>query len=74
MKLTLGELALHAFPIRNLVVFSDAQSGDGVEAWVTSKADDMAKLEVDEEDLLANYLFLQKKGDKRDFCLQAFMI
>ncbi|KAG5521927.1 hypothetical protein RHGRI_034220 [Rhododendron griersonianum] len=24
-----------------LVVFSDAQSGDGVEAWVTSKADDI---------------------------------
>lgn len=60
MKLTLGELALHAFPILNLVVFSDAQSGDGVEAWVTSKADDMAKLEVDEEDLLANYFFKRR--------------
>ncbi|KAL6983825.1 shikimate O-hydroxycinnamoyltransferase [Sarracenia purpurea var. burkii] len=38
-----------SMPFKNLVVFMDAQSGDGIEAWVNLKEEDMAKFEVDEE-------------------------
>ncbi|KAI8528053.1 hypothetical protein RHMOL_Rhmol12G0121200 [Rhododendron molle] len=36
-------------PFKNLVVFMDTHSGDGIEAWVNLKAEDMAKFEADEE-------------------------
>ncbi|KAK3443270.1 hypothetical protein EUGRSUZ_B03227 [Eucalyptus grandis] len=34
---------------KNLVVFMDTKSGDGIEAWVHLKEDDMAKFEQDKE-------------------------
>ncbi|XP_027152601.1 vinorine synthase-like [Coffea eugenioides] len=34
---------------KNLVVFLDTQSGDGIEAWINMKLEDMAKLEADKE-------------------------
>ncbi|XP_030542088.1 stemmadenine O-acetyltransferase-like [Rhodamnia argentea] len=34
---------------KNLIVFMDTKSGDGIEAWVNLKEDDMAKFEQDEE-------------------------
>ncbi|KAM4109596.1 hypothetical protein ACJW30_03G131700 [Castanea mollissima] len=34
---------------KNLVTFFDAKSGNGIEAWVNLKEDDMAKFERDEE-------------------------
>ncbi|CAK9137371.1 unnamed protein product [Ilex paraguariensis] len=34
---------------KNLVVFLDTRSGDGIEAWVNLKGEDMAKFEVDKE-------------------------
>ncbi|KAH7857480.1 hypothetical protein Vadar_013177 [Vaccinium darrowii] len=36
-------------PFKNLVVFMDTRSGDGIEAWVNLTAEDMAKFEVDDE-------------------------
>lgn len=36
-------------PFNNLVVFMDTHSGDGIEAWVNLKAEDMAKFVVDQE-------------------------
>ncbi|KAH7570429.1 hypothetical protein ACOSP7_018561 [Xanthoceras sorbifolium] len=37
----------------NVVTFMDTASGDGIEAWINLKEEDMAKLEVDEQLLLA---------------------
>lgn len=34
---------------KNLVVFLDTQAGDGIEAWVNLKGEDMAKFEADKE-------------------------
>lgn len=34
---------------KNLVVFLDTRSGDGIEAWINLKLEDMAKLEADKE-------------------------
>ncbi|KAF8040713.1 hypothetical protein BT93_B2824 [Corymbia citriodora subsp. variegata] len=34
---------------KNLIVFMDTKSGDGIEAWVNFKEDDMAKFEQDKE-------------------------
>jgi|UniRef100_A0A2N9IAH1 shikimate O-hydroxycinnamoyltransferase len=34
---------------KNLVSFFDTKSGDGIEAWINLKEEDMAKLETDEE-------------------------
>ena len=34
---------------KNLVSFFDTKSGDGIEAWIILKEEDMAKLETDEE-------------------------
>ncbi|KAH7835350.1 hypothetical protein Vadar_025357 [Vaccinium darrowii] len=34
---------------KNLVVFMDTRTGDGIEAWVNLKREDMAKFEMDEE-------------------------
>ncbi|KAK3443272.1 hypothetical protein EUGRSUZ_B03225 [Eucalyptus grandis] len=34
---------------KNLIVFMDTKSGDGIEAWVNLKEDDMAKFEQDKE-------------------------
>ncbi|KAH7857798.1 hypothetical protein Vadar_016579 [Vaccinium darrowii] len=36
-------------PFKNVVVFMDTQSSDGIEAWVNLTAEDMAKFEVDKE-------------------------
>ncbi|KAI3423062.1 uncharacterized protein J3R85_011354, partial [Psidium guajava] len=38
-----------ALPFQNLVVFVDTKSGDGVEAYISLKVEDMAALESDEE-------------------------
>ncbi|KAI3935886.1 hypothetical protein MKX01_004613 [Papaver californicum] len=40
------------FPFKNVVVFMDTKSGDGIEAWVNMTKDDMAAFENDEELLL----------------------
>ncbi|KAL0004437.1 hypothetical protein SO802_011998 [Lithocarpus litseifolius] len=34
---------------KNLISFFDTKSGDGIEAWITLKEEDMAKLETDGE-------------------------
>lgn len=36
-------------PFKNLVVFLDTKTGDGIEAWCNLKEDDMARFENDEE-------------------------
>ncbi|KAF8040715.1 hypothetical protein BT93_B2826 [Corymbia citriodora subsp. variegata] len=38
-----------SLPFKHLVVFMDTKSGDGIEAWVHLKEDDMAKFEQDKE-------------------------
>lgn len=40
-------------PFKNLVTFIDTKSGNGIEAWINLKEEDMAKFECDEE-LLAH--------------------
>lgn len=42
---------------KNLVTFLDTNSGDGIEAWINLKDEDMAKFEADQE--LLNYATLQ---------------
>ncbi|KAI4383567.1 hypothetical protein MLD38_009390 [Melastoma candidum] len=42
-------VASAALTYKNLVVFIDTKSGDGIEAYINLKEDDMAKLEADEE-------------------------
>ncbi|KAH7858307.1 hypothetical protein Vadar_022204 [Vaccinium darrowii] len=53
-------------PFQNLVVFSDVKSGDGIEASVTLKVEDLAKFEVD-DDFLAFVVvrgqYLEGAGD-----------
>ncbi|XAR64446.1 Vinorine synthase [Bertholletia excelsa] len=38
-----------SFPFKNLVILLDTVEGDGIEAWVNLKEEDMIKFEVDEE-------------------------
>ncbi|KAM3749330.1 hypothetical protein ACB098_05G176300 [Castanea mollissima] len=38
-----------SLPFKNVVVFIDNKSGDGIEAWVNLKEEDMAKFESDKE-------------------------
>ena len=38
-----------SLPFKNVTVFIDTKSGDGIEAWVNLKEDDMAKFESDPE-------------------------
>ncbi|KAM3705245.1 hypothetical protein ACJW31_03G066300 [Castanea mollissima] len=38
-----------SLPFKNVVVFLDTKSGDGIEAWVNLKEEDMAKFESDTE-------------------------
>ncbi|KAK0573450.1 hypothetical protein LWI29_008176 [Acer saccharum] len=42
-----------SLPFSNVVGFIDTVSGNGIEAWMNMKEEDMAKLEVDEELILA---------------------
>jgi shikimate O-hydroxycinnamoyltransferase len=38
-----------SFTFNNLVSFFDTKSGDGIEAWINLKEEEMGKLENDEE-------------------------
>ena len=38
-----------SLPFKNVVVFIDTKSGDGIEAWINLKEEDMAKFESDTE-------------------------
>ncbi|KAL5760060.1 hypothetical protein ACOSQ2_018898 [Xanthoceras sorbifolium] len=51
-----GWVGSASMSLSNLVVFMDTLSGNGIEAWIHLKQDDMDKLEVDEE-LLAFVFF-----------------
>ncbi|KAL6983429.1 shikimate O-hydroxycinnamoyltransferase [Sarracenia purpurea var. burkii] len=42
-------VALASMPFKNVVMFMETQSGDGIEAWVNLKDEDMAKFQVDKE-------------------------
>ena len=38
-----------SLPFKNLVTFIDTKFGDGIEAWINLKEEDMAKFERDKE-------------------------
>ena len=38
-----------SLPFKNLVTFTDTKFGDGIEAWINLKEEDMAKFERDKE-------------------------
>ncbi|KAK7851443.1 vinorine synthase [Quercus suber] len=42
-------IGLVSLPFKNVVIFIDTKSGDGIEAWVNLKEEDMAKFESDTE-------------------------
>ncbi|XP_030958773.1 stemmadenine O-acetyltransferase-like [Quercus lobata] len=42
-------IGLVSLPFKNVVIFIDTKSADGIEAWVNLKEEDMAKFESDTE-------------------------
>ena len=42
-------IGLVSMPFKNVVIFIDTKSGDGIEVWVNLKEEDMAKFESDTE-------------------------
>ena len=43
-----------SLPFKNVVVFLDTKSGDGIKAWVNLKEQDMAKFESDRAPCIRN--------------------
>ncbi|KAF9610458.1 hypothetical protein IFM89_022422 [Coptis chinensis] len=53
-------------PFKNVLVLMDTKNGEGIEAWVTLDAEDMAKFETDPELLAyarANHCFISENSE-----------